>query len=122
MQSAGAGLRGDPVTAACVVRSKWRLVFWSLWSTALFVVAFLMVRDGDLPAVILCVGAVGIVVVVWWPRLVVGSDGIEVRNLRTVRLRWREVKDVTVKRQLPFMGRFWNAIYLPKGIGPKGFP
>ncbi|MFL6237913.1 MAG: PH domain-containing protein [Actinomycetes bacterium] len=60
---------------------------------------------------------------IWWPRLVVRSEGLEVRNVRTVLLPWADIKGVRVGSQLPLMGRFWQVIGDRAGtIGERGYP
>jgi hypothetical protein len=66
---------------------------------------------------------------VWWPRLVVTTDGVTVRNVFAQTIAWRQLRKPRVESQKPYLGGVWahldrvaEARRGGPGIGRGGFP
>jgi len=46
----------------------------------------------------------------WWPRILVTDAGVEVRNLHTRRIAWRDVERVITADQVPHLPRGWAVL------------
>ena len=101
-------------------RSWVSLVLWTPFGALLAVGGAAGATGGDPPAAIL--GALGVFIAAstWWPVLVLTSDGLTVRNLRTWRVEWADVATVNVGSQLSHLGRFWHHVHrVARGPSPR---
>lgn len=130
----GAAHRASPATV-CVVRrgvvvyrSRFRLLVTFPFGLVVLS-AGAVDTPGDPPGAI--IAALGLFVVAYaiWPRLRVTRSGVEVRNLQTVAIAWRDLRRPKVEPQLPYLGRWWQRISSGAesarggpGIGKQGYP
>jgi hypothetical protein len=108
-------------------RSPVRVLTWTPIGI-LFVVAGVGATTGEDPPAVIFAGLGAVVLMyAWWPRLVISRDGVEVRNLTTTRLAWRDIAGVGVRSQLPYLGRTMRGVHAlararGPGIGEQGYP
>jgi hypothetical protein len=96
------------------------LLLWTPFGAVLAVGGAAGATGGDPPAAILAALGVFIVALTWWPVLVLSSDGLAIRNLRTSRVEWADVARVDVGSQLLHLGRFWRHVHrFARGSSPR---
>ena len=101
-------------------RSWVALLLWTPFGALLAVGGTAGAASGDPAASILAACGVFIVAFTWWPVLVLTSDGLMVRNLKTSRVEWADVATVDVGSQLAQMGRFWRHVHrVTRGSSPR---
>jgi hypothetical protein len=108
----------------CALKIRYRswvaLVLWTPFGALLAVGGTAGATGGDPSAAIFAAIGVFVVAFTWWPVLVLSSDGLAVRNLRTRRMAWADVARVDVGSQLSHLGRFWRHVHLvARGSSPR---
>ncbi|MDX6214216.1 MAG: hypothetical protein QOF82_3303 [Frankiales bacterium] len=107
-----------------VYRSTFRLLTSVPGGAFLAVVSTGAGLTGDPAALVFLPVGIFLVLFALWPRLVVDSHGVTVRNLRSRTVVWSQVKAARVERQLPLLGAPWKWLGRRRGLDPGsgGYP